>query len=180
VMATLRSFGLTDANNGVQPELIELSRNKGERKRIIGDLLRKHYPKAVELGEIKGTQRQLEEAFAEFKISGNTLRKAVAFYLKGAEYAGLPVSPHFRAVAKASAAPGGKNLRRPRSKQSDRAALVGDGSDQNVPNPDESAALDGLSEEYVKLLMKKVEAQETVDEKLLDRIERMLGRSPSS
>jgi hypothetical protein len=176
VMAALRTFGLTGQDNTVRPELVELAQNKSERKRLIGDLLRKHYPKAVELGEIKGTQRQLEEAFGEFGISGDTLRKAVAFYLKAAEFAGLPRSPHFRAVAKTGSA-GGRRSASTRKRQTKTP-------DPPPPSPgpetDRHSTLNPLSEEYVKLLMKKVESQEEVDDNLLDRIERMLGYEPSA
>ena len=172
VMAALRSFGLTGADNAIRLELVELAQNKSERKRLIGDLLRRHYPKAVELGEIKGTQRQLEEAFAEYGLTGDTLRKAVAFYLKGAEFAGLPRSPHFRAVAKAGSA-GGRRSASTRRRQTP-------GTPPPPPDPENpDSTLDPLAEEYVKLLMKKVESQDQVDDKLLDRIERMLGQNPS-
>lgn len=44
----------------------------------------------------RATPDQLQERFRQAGVSGDTLRKAVAFFLKAAKEAGLKLSPHFK------------------------------------------------------------------------------------
>ena len=57
----------------------------------------------MRLGTINATQGQLEEAFREYGVSGDTLRKAIAFYLAAAKYAQVPLSKNFRVPSVAAA-----------------------------------------------------------------------------
>jgi hypothetical protein len=95
LMAALRAFGLTGPDNEVTPALKELAQNTEDRPGLIADLLRKHYPELVQLGEANATSGQLDDAFRKFRLGGNTLRKATTFYIHAAQYADIPTSPHW-------------------------------------------------------------------------------------
>jgi hypothetical protein len=107
-IAGLKSLGLIDDEGAVQPALVELVNNPDDRPALIGELLRKRYPEAVELGSGTATTGQLVEVFKGYGVQGDTARKAIAFYLHAAKYAGnIPLSPNFRtpSVSRAPGAP---------------------------------------------------------------------------
>ena len=102
IIAALRALDFIDDDGTVLPTLIEfVHATPDDRKPILSRILKSKYATAVKLGEWKGTQGQLEEAFDAYGVSGSTKRKAIAFFLKAAEEAGLELSPNFR-VPKAS------------------------------------------------------------------------------
>lgn len=92
----VRALGLIDADERPLPALRELVAARENRPEAIGQLLRARYGWAIQLGQEGATQQELDEAFRERGVSGSTLRKAVAFYLQGAKYSGLPLSAFFR------------------------------------------------------------------------------------
>lgn len=98
VIAALKSLNLIGPDGMVKERLNELvaAKDREARVPIIAEMLREFYPEPVRLGTIKATQGQLEAAFREWSISGDTLRKAIAFYLAGARYADVKVSTNFR------------------------------------------------------------------------------------
>lgn len=114
VLAALRAFGFIDADGNVTPVLTEMVKNPDDRKELFRALLEKHFPEPVRLGSINATQGQLQEAFKEYGITGDTMRKAVAFYLRAAEFAGVPVSPNFKtpSIQRADGTPGRKAVKR--------------------------------------------------------------------
>ena len=98
-IAGLKSLGLisNDEKGIVQPALMELVNNPDDRPALIGKLLRERYPEAVSLGEGNATTGELVEIFKEYGVQGDTARKAIAFYLQAAKYAGdVPLSHHFK------------------------------------------------------------------------------------
>ncbi len=134
LMAALRAFGLTGPDNEVTPALKELAQNNEDRPALIADLLRKHYPELVQLGEANATSGQLDDAFRRFRLGGNTLRKATTFYIHAAQYAEIPTSPHWNVRPPGAGRPSA-TTRRPRPKArsgsgapapSTRVPLVGD------------------------------------------------------
>ncbi len=135
-----------------------------DRVAAIRELLQRHYPEPIELGRTNGTELQLEQAFAKYGVTGSTRRKAIGFFLKAAEYAEIPMSPHFKVPAvrrkRAPRKPTG-NTRQPGS---------GDGPTPETDHPTVSS----LRARYIEMLMQKVDAQDDLDDPLLDRIERLL------
>jgi Family of unknown function (DUF5343) len=96
-IAGLKSLGLIDDDGAVQPQFVEIVQKPDERASLISKVLRERYPEAVELGKTNATTGELLEIFDGYGVKGDTARKAIAFYLKAAEYAGdIPVSPGFR------------------------------------------------------------------------------------
>ncbi|NJD28741.1 MAG: hypothetical protein FIA92_10655 [Chloroflexi bacterium] len=122
VIAAMKSLALIEENGTVTSKLTELveAANREAREPIIKSMLEEYFPGPVRLGAIKATQGQLEAAFKEWGITGDTLRKAIAFYLAAAKYSGVPLSTNFKVP---SVAPGdGKRPRKPRGakRQQDR------------------------------------------------------------
>jgi len=96
-LAGLRSLGLIAEDGTVQPTLVELVNRPDDRPALFGQLLRERYPEAVELGKDRATTGMLVEVFNEYGVQGDTARKAIAFYLQAAQYAGdIPLSPNFK------------------------------------------------------------------------------------
>jgi hypothetical protein len=105
VIAAMKSLGLINDDGTVTDRLTELvaAKDRDEREPLIAALLQQYFGEPVRLGGIKATQGQLEAAFKEWGITGDTLRKAIAFYLAAAKYSNIKVSTNFRVP---SVAPG--------------------------------------------------------------------------
>lgn len=128
VIAALKSLGLVDDKGVVLDALTTLveAPDREAREPNIADMLRHLYPEPVRLGGINATQGQLLEAFREYGINGDTLRKGIAFYLAAAKYAKVPISKHFK-VPSVAPADGKKTImRKPRS---DGGGASGGGAD---------------------------------------------------
>lgn len=97
-IAGLKSLGLIDAGGVVQPSLVALVTQPEDRPTLIGQIVREHYPDAVALGSGNATTGELLELFREkHGVQGDTARKAIAFYLGAAKYAGdIRLSPNFK------------------------------------------------------------------------------------
>ena len=167
LMAALKFFGLVTENGTVNERLDNLVMKADERADLIRQLLEEHYPEANRLGAINATQAQLEETFSP--LTGSTRRKAIAFYLKAAEYAKLPLSPNFMTPR----APG-----RPTGSKTQRRRTQTPASATNAAATKPSATEAELRTRYVEMLMKKAEADEELKDTLLDRIEALLGFGP--
>jgi hypothetical protein len=120
LLSALRSFELIGPEKEVTSALKELVKDPDGRPAMIADLLQRYYPHVVELGKNNGTVLQLDDAFRKYGLSGNTIRKAAAFYMHAAQYAGLPLSVHWT-VRKAGSGhraepAAGKRSRKPQGK----------------------------------------------------------------
>jgi len=167
VMAALRGLSLINDEGTVAPSLIDLVQQPNSRKAILRQILMGRYPEAVRLGESNATQAELEDSFRPFGITGTTLRKAVAFYLHAAEFAEIPVSPFFKSPSTSSEG-GTSKRRKPRAPKPATPP----------PTPtvvDQAPSAEQLKTRYIEMLLKRVEGQDDMDDKLLDRIEVLLG-----
>jgi hypothetical protein len=167
LMAAMRYLGLITPTGEVTPTLTTLVNNEKERPRLIKELLIKHYPKAHALAATNGTQKQLQETFDG--LQGDTLRKAITFYLKAAKYAGLTVSKNF------SIPYGVSSARASGKKRPSGSARQVNGDSPSTPTDDDG----DMKARYLDMLMKKAEASEKLDTELLDRIEALLGMANS-
>jgi len=95
-LAALRSLGLIGKQGEVLGALIGLVNKPTERPRLIRQLVERHYPEQNRLSGMHATQRQLEESFNQYDLTGETRRKAIAFYLHTAKYAQITVSKNFK------------------------------------------------------------------------------------
>lgn len=91
--SAFKFLGLIDDDGNVQEDLRRLVSEKEGRKAVVGEIIRKRYPKVVELGEKNASTQQLQVGIKEAGASNAVLVKAVRFFLQAAEYAELPVSP---------------------------------------------------------------------------------------
>lgn len=109
LLGALKLFGLIDDTGRLQPLMEEL-RNKATRPAAFRALLQTYYADAVALPD-NATQGQLEEIFRDkYNVHGATLRKSLTFYLRAAQYAGIPVSKNFKSAGPAA----GETTARPR------------------------------------------------------------------
>jgi hypothetical protein len=177
-LAALRSLGLIDADGRPQQALVDLAQRPEERKPLIAALITRWFPKPVQLGGINATQSQLEEAFAEWGITGDTRRKAIAFYLKAAKFADLPVSANFRTPSITRSEGTTRGPRRVKRKNGvapppPAEASVTPATDTN-PAPKTDTGLSALLPNYVQMLMQKAAESDELNPELLDRIEKIL------
>jgi hypothetical protein len=80
----------------------------------------------------RATQGELDERFREAGVSGETIRKCVAFFMAAAQVAGVEVSPHFKTVrarAPRGKSGGGGGSRTKRAKREEKAAIIPPPSD---------------------------------------------------
>ena len=156
LMSGMRSLGFIDADGKPTELLLDFVDSPQERENLIAGLLESRYTEPMKLGR-NATQQQLEEAFRSYGITGSTLRKAVAFFLAAAKFAGVELSPHFRT---------------PRAPQRPRKLRKRTTVDNGAGGGEEIADEDAV-QRYVNLLLQK--AEEDMNPQLLDRIERVIG-----
>jgi hypothetical protein len=92
-------------DNGASTATLDQIVKAADRQAEFGKLLREKYADQVALGERNASQRELEDSFKPH--TGETARKAASFYLKAANYAGLPTSAYFKVPRQRRAKPGG-------------------------------------------------------------------------
>lgn len=114
ILAALRSLELIGSDGVPTQALQVLVQEEGKtRQEAVASLLASRYPAVVELGRTNATQGQLEDAFQDMGVTGDTRRKAVAFFLKAADYAGVSVSRNWT-TPRVSAAGSTRKSARPR------------------------------------------------------------------
>lgn len=167
LMAALKAFELIGPDGTVLPALKDLAKDPEVFPDKTSDLLAKYYGIVLELADKNATQGDLEEAFRNYGVTGNTMRKAITFFMHGAQFAGLTLSPHWGTPKIQSA---------PRKRKAE--ASGGKLPPAHEDGPPRTPAKDGtdMKREYIGLLMEKVRGQDAeMDKDLLDRIERLLG-----
>jgi hypothetical protein len=95
LMSALRFLGLITRTAEPTPELERLV-DRATRKATLAEVLRARYAIIFEKADpARSTRQHLERAFKDhFKVDGETRRKAIAFFVKASEYAGLPLSSY--------------------------------------------------------------------------------------
>jgi hypothetical protein len=95
IMMALRFFGLIDENDAPTPGLQRLvaPENKERRPEHIKALLRHAYRDILEHDLTRMTPKMLLEFMEQYNVQGDTRRKAMAFFLRAATYADLPMHP---------------------------------------------------------------------------------------
>jgi hypothetical protein len=168
LLLSFKALGLVDQMGRVQPILTELVNNPDNRKQMIRSLLERHYAQVNMLAAQSATQKMLEDAFTEhYAVSGDTRRKAIAFYIHAAKFADLPLSPYWKSEG------GGSTASAPRKQR--RQAQPGANGEEDPRAPVVVQPADPR-QRYLDMLMKKAETAEgDVANELLDRIERLLG-----
>lgn len=114
ILKALRFFDLSK-DDGMPTKNFEVLRDlEGEELQAAwGTLLRDAYPFlfSADFNLEKATQGQIEERFRQQGIKGDTVRKAVTFFISMARFAGLKLSPYFKATRQRG--PRGPRITRP-------------------------------------------------------------------
>jgi hypothetical protein len=170
MMAFLKAVGLIDANLRMTDAMRNLvAADDATEKSMIAELVRTQYADVFALGS-NATQSELEEVFRDgYGVKGSTLRKAITFFLKAAEYGGVEVSPLFTTPRR----PVGSGVPRKTNRKTRTRKVAEDSTDDDPIDSEGSGGLDALRARYIEMLMKKAEDQ--TEPELLDRIERLLG-----
>lgn len=100
ILRALRFFDLTRESGTPTPTFEALKELEGEELQAAWSrLLRNAYPYLFsDFNLEKATQGEIEERFREQGIKGDTVRKAVTFFITMARLAGLKLSPYFKAT----------------------------------------------------------------------------------
>ena len=96
LISALKFLGLIDNDRNPQPDLERLVNDKEHRPETLKGVLERSYPTIVQLGSTNASSKQLEDEMRAYNVAGDTLEKAIRFYLQAAEYAGIPLSPHWK------------------------------------------------------------------------------------
>lgn len=173
LIATLKAFGMIAEDGTVLEPLKELVAARDGRPQIVAELLRRHYPEVFAL-PTNATQSQLDDVFREvFAQTGATLRKSETFFLHGATYAGLKLSPYFKAPRGVQGASGPRRTRKKTAPRGQTTAVTADSIERTGPTADSPG--DEMRLRYFEVLLKKVDGSDETDADLLDRIERLIG-----
>ncbi len=131
LISAFRGFELIHDDLTVSKELKALATNPEQWPEMIGALLRKFYPQAVELGGTNSTPGELDAAFGQMfpSVTGESRTKAIRFYLSAAEFASIPRSPLWKSPKAGASGP-----RRGRPKK-DKDTTRTNGSADTPPTP---------------------------------------------
>lgn len=129
VLSGFRFFGLIDDAGAPQPLLANLVNEQDQRKALVKQLLEANYNEIIEQDLARIAPSQLEQAFnaEKYAVTGDTKQKAKTFFLKAAEYAGLPISPLLKKRARA-----GRGTRVRRAATATNGRSNGNGESQSV------------------------------------------------
>jgi len=95
LMGALRFLGLIDGSNRPQQKLQDMARNPDKRRAILREHLLRCYARAVQNLDLeRASLGELQEQFRIYSIEGETLRKALAFFIHAAEYSGMQLSSY--------------------------------------------------------------------------------------
>jgi hypothetical protein len=82
---------LTDASGLPTPLLHRLASDRASRPEILRDLLQRVYGEILDAVQNRESPKPMDEALAQFRLSGATHRKAVSFLSQACRYAGLRI-----------------------------------------------------------------------------------------
>lgn len=105
VIAALRFFELiTGTDNEPTPELEHLVEDKEKRKQIFTEMLRKFYVPVFEDNDLtRATAGDLDRTFSKhYKLSLETRRKSISFFLHAVQYVELPLSSYLKETSRTS------------------------------------------------------------------------------
>lgn len=99
VMTALRFFLLiTGTDNVPTPELERLVEDKENRKQILAEMLKRFYAPVFGDNDLaRATTGDLDRTFTKhYKLSADTRRKSISFFLHAAQYVEFPLSSYLR------------------------------------------------------------------------------------
>lgn len=134
LLAGLRWLDLIEKDGRVTQELRDMGIDSSRRVELVGQMLRARYPEVIALAEDNGTQDRLIAAFKSLGATNATLRKSITFFLKAAEFSGIPMSPYFKAPPDVAGASKTKSTveKRPSADRGGNSS-----EDEDVPEPED-------------------------------------------
>jgi len=96
LLTGLRFLKLIDDNGNSTPELVALAEDRDCRKENWVPVLKAAYREVFAIDLTKASPLQLENAIQRYGVTGDTLEKAVRFFIAAAEFSGIPLSPHLQ------------------------------------------------------------------------------------
>ncbi|HEY5178112.1 MAG TPA: DUF5343 domain-containing protein [Terriglobales bacterium] len=130
ILMALRFFNLVDDEDQPTDLLHEVVDSKDDRPVVVGKLLTIAYADLLVHDLTKTTPKMLEDAMEQYSVTGETKRKAVAFFLKAAKYAGFPMHPLLSSQVRNTG---------PRKKRANKRSL--DSTITVIPNGSESGVV---------------------------------------
>lgn len=121
VRSALRDLQLIEENGTPTPELVSLVSEPATRRERMRHVLERTYPEVFKLDLAKATWGQLEETFKVYGLGGETKKKALVFFIKGAEYCEVPLSALIT-EAKIKRTPGGSSPNKGTTRKTQRNA----------------------------------------------------------
>ena len=175
LIAALKYLHLVSQNDAPSERLTRLVNSEGpEREKALREILTASYGFLFRDGMDlqRATPKQIDEHFQEAGVSGDTVRKCVAFFLAAAKAAGIQLSPHLSNI-KRGPRPGSQRPRRSANLQTPSGS----------PN-DGSSFMSGSDQmSWSKLLLSKFPSFDPawspeVQAKWFDMFEKMMSTGP--
>jgi hypothetical protein len=139
IMSALRFFDLIDDLGNPAKELESLASEKDKRQENLKPLLTKHYHDVIKIDLTKASPSQLDQAFDAYGIGGDTKKKAKSFFIKAAQFVGLPLSPLITRKTRSSSGPRRKrntsakaNVEEPQSNGAERSTPASSGMNKTI------------------------------------------------
>jgi len=136
VMTALRFFVLiTGTDNTPTPELGSLVEDKEHRKQLFAEMLQRFYvPVFKENNLARATMGDLDRTFIKhYKLSAETRRKAISFFLHAVQYVELPLSSYLKEASRTGGGAAKSPSRSGTKKQPSRATT--DSSNHRTQEP---------------------------------------------
>ena len=96
LLSGMRFLRLIDEHGNTLPQLVTLAEDTERRRQNWVPILKNAYRDVFAIDLTKASPLQLEAAIQKYGVGGDTLEKAVRFFLSAAEFSGIPLSPHLQ------------------------------------------------------------------------------------
>lgn len=92
IMSAFHFLGLLDDDDRPTKLLQSLVEQSDQRPSLVGEMLHGAYIDVLAHDLTKTTPKMLEELMEQYNVQGDTKRKAIAFFLRAAKYAEIPMN----------------------------------------------------------------------------------------
>ncbi len=133
ILMALRFLGLVDAEDTPTDLLHELVTKKDARANLLESLIIAAYPDIVDHDLTKMSPKMVDDEMDRYHVTGETKRKAVAFFLRAAKFAGMPMHPLLSSMVRNT----GPRKRKPKGTAISKSS-GGDEVVESLPQPQSS------------------------------------------
>src|SRR5436305_1850209 len=103
ILTAFKFLALVDGSERPQEvlkKIVAAKANSQEERDLVGQLLQQRYAKVFEHDLTTATPKQVDDAIESYGAKGTTRDRCVRFFIKAAEFAGIPMSPRLTKTAK--------------------------------------------------------------------------------